>query len=73
MPGHWYKFPIPAANGTIINRVMEEGKYVAASVPSVQPTRERNYLLFPGHNDFSLYVTSLSFEEIDYDMRLKLW
>ncbi|MDH5603003.1 MAG: RES family NAD+ phosphorylase [Cyclobacteriaceae bacterium] len=71
LPDNWNRFPIPAANSTIIKRIIKEGKYVAASVPSVQSPRERNYLLFPGHKDFSRYVSSLSVEKIDYDRRLK--
>jgi len=71
LPSNWNKVPFPKDLAYIIKQIINEKKYVAALVPSIHSSMERNVLLLPDHPDFGNYVKLVSGEPIGFDRRLK--
>jgi len=60
LPPEWQSQPPPASTQQIGDQWLKEQRSAVLSVPSVLIPSERNYLLNPGHRDFSRIVVGES-------------
>jgi RES domain-containing protein len=69
IPADWQTFPHSEAARRIGDQFVKEGKYAVLKVPSAIVPNDFNYLLNPGHVDFSkIKITNT--EDYEFDIRL---
>jgi RES domain-containing protein len=56
LPDDWYSIPYRKKLSHYIQQILDSRMYVAAIVPSIQSTKEKNILLFPDYPKFDKYV-----------------
>jgi len=70
LPTNWKNSPAPAEAAAIGDRWVSEAQSVVLAVPSVLVETELNYLLNPGHRDFSRITLGIP-RRYPFDVRLR--
>jgi len=69
LPGHWQRKPHVNATQKIGDQFLRKNLFLVMKVPSAVVQGDFNYLINPGHKDFSL-VKIKSIEKFSFDERL---